>query len=193
MRQELNEYLFYEFGCDLAEPDIEKVKEDWPFVLEEAGTIDLGGTSEHIFVFEDKGEKFYAIYGRALEYFPVAGIDLANLRRQFLGSAWIARRKPMDLEVVRLGDPRVPSTSERRKRIEELARGLEPDKPVKILKGLLLESTGEYLALVQFGEEATAHAVGDRMRVRNIPFQQASASRRLSIAIGKLIEDGRLD
>jgi hypothetical protein len=31
------------------------------------------------------------------------------------------------------------------------------------------------------------------MRVRNIPFQQASASRRLSIAIGKLIEDGRLD
>jgi hypothetical protein len=64
---------------------------------------------------------------------------------------------------------------------------------VRVLKGLLLESTGEYLALVQFGEEASAHAVGDRIRVRNIPFRKASPTRRLSIAVGKLIEEGRLD
>jgi hypothetical protein len=135
MRQELNEHLFYEFGYDLKEADIEEVKEDWPFVLEEAGTIELGGTTEHIFTFEDKGEKFYAVYGGALEFFPVAGIDLANLRRQFLGGGWIARRRPMGLDMVRLGDPKVPSTSERRKKIEELARELESDKPVKVLIG----------------------------------------------------------
>jgi len=192
MRKQLNEYLFYEFGFDLEEENVNKISENWPFILEEAGMIEAGDKTEYVFIFEHEGEKSYAIYGRALDFFPIAGMNLTDLRRQFIGATWIASKKPINLSVVRPDDPIIPSTSERRRRIEELARIIDSCKSVRILEGLFLKVTNEYIGLVQFSEEQAAHVVGDKIRVRNVPFHEASASRRLSIAIGKMIEDGKL-
>jgi hypothetical protein len=60
---------------------------------------------------------------------------------------------------------------ERRARIEELAGALSRRGSLKILEGLFLEKTREYLALVEFSEEEVVHVVGDTFQITDIPKQ----------------------
>jgi hypothetical protein len=193
MKKELNEYLFLEFGLDTEGEDISRVSNDWPFQLEQLDEIELpDGDTTYVFRFESDGELLYAIAGRSMTFFSSSGIDLPNLRRQILGSAWIADRSPIDLNTSRGEHLVIPRVPDRRKRIESLTRDLDPTRPFTILEGLFLESAREHLALVRFDGDDDAHVVVDKIRMKNIPFQEASPWRRLAIGIGTLIERGQL-
>lgn len=192
MKKELNEYLFFEFGFDLRARDIATVREDWPFVLEEVGTIEVEGNINHIFVFEHEGTKYYGVYGPVIQYLPISEMDLTVLKWMFAGTVWLGHKEPINLEMVKLNDPAVPSSPEIREAITNLAKTLDSKRAVNVLEGLFLKSTREYLGLVQFDNDVKAHIVGNRMRIRNIPFEKASARQRIAIGIGKLLEEGKV-
>jgi hypothetical protein len=109
-----------------------------------------------------------------------------------VGSVWIGSRNPVDLDTTRGEHPVVPRLPERKKRFDELASALRPGMEFKVLEGLFLEATAEHVGLIQFTGEQCAHIVGDNITLRDIPFPDLSAWRRLSIGIGKLIEEGSL-
>jgi hypothetical protein len=192
MKRELNEYLFLEFGVGTSEGDQERVSEDWPFVLQWAFSVDLYGEVTHVFSFDYEDEAYFAVYGTRLNFFPQAGLDSEAFKHQLIGSSWIGWREPLDLDTSRGDDPVVPRISERRQRFQQLAQSLRADAPFKILVGLYLAASQEYLGLIQFEGESKAHIVGDRITMRNILYPGLSPWRRMSIGIGKLVTDGRL-
>jgi hypothetical protein len=192
MKRELNEYLSSEFGVGTAEGDQERVREDWPFVLQLAFSFDLYGEVTHVFSFDYEAEAYFAVYGTSLNCFPQAGLDSEAFKHQLIGSSWIGSREPLDLDTSRGDDPVVPRIPERRQRFQHFAQSLRADAPYKILVGLYLVASQEYLGLIQFEGESEADIVGDRITMRNIPYPGLSPWRRLSIGIGKLVTDGRL-
>ena len=192
MKRELNEYLFLEFGVGTSEGDEERVSEDWPFVLQLAFSFDRCGEVTHVFSFDYEGEAYFAIYGTGLNFFPQAGLDPEAFKNQLIGSSWIGSRDPIDLDTSRGDDPVVPRISDRRHRFQQLAQNFRPDAPFKLLEGLYLAVSQEYLGLIQFEGENKAHIIGDRITMRDIPYPGLSSWRRLSIAIGKLVTDGML-
>ena len=116
VRRELNEYLLYEFGVDMAEEDVSAER---PFQLELAGHFGTGRDAEPVFMFVADGEDYYA-FSNPMDFLPRAGMSVDDVRLQEAGSNWIASRDPVDLETSRLGDERVPSTPERGERLEQL-------------------------------------------------------------------------
>ena len=177
LKTELNEYLFMEFGVD---GDEAQVSEDWPFDLKK-----LLETSD-LTVFEFRAdEAYFALADESLNFMPQAGMTVADLLLQRSGAQWIGARDPIDLSVVRLGDPSVPRTSERRRQLEALAAETLPGETVTILEGLFLCTEQRYLAL--FAGSATSDAV-----IAGLPgpprifvsFPQASAWRRLAWGVG---------
>jgi hypothetical protein len=191
VEKEINAYLFYEFGYDAESYDEEKVSENWPFTLELLETLDVDGEAIQIFRFINDNEWHYALYGSVLNYYPVDGVELKYFKYQLAGSSWIAKRNPITLEHVVLGDPKIPSTKERVAAIKKLAARLRKGD-CRILEGLFLKRTGEYLSLIEFKEEDVAHVVGTNITLRGIPFPNASTSRRLAIGIGWLLAKGDL-
>jgi len=192
MKKEINEYLCLEFGCDETPDDASRACEDWPFHLTEVGSVVLDGIQTSIFSFSSDEADYYAITGNSLNYFEVAGVNLSNFKRQLTGSTWIGLRNPVDLNTSIGEHPIVPCLPDRKTKFVDLANALRPNETFKILEGLFLEATCEHVGLIQFGEENNAQIVGDKITMRNIPFPELSAWRRLSIGIGKLIEDGTL-
>jgi hypothetical protein len=181
LRLELNEYLFYEFGCDLdqAPPPISVSS---PFALTFAGVIDVASPPAIVFEFASDGESFFAVAGDSLDFFPTAGMQLNDLADQFLGATWIGAREPIDSNTSAIGNERVPSTVERRQRLQELAEhhlGLG----ATVLEGLFLAKTGELLALV--GREDHVLAVGSSLLPATAGFPSASSWRRLAAAVGR--------
>jgi len=185
-------YLCLEFGCDDTPDSASRVSEDWPFHLTEVGSVVVDGTPTSIFTFTSDGTEFYAIAGRSLNFFEVAGVDVANLKRQLIGGAWIGSKNPIDLNTSKGEHPVVPGLPERKKRFDDFAQALRPGEGFKVLEGLFLEVNGQYLGLIRFGDEQQAQIIGNRITLRNVPFPKLGAWRRLSIGIGKLIENGRL-
>ena len=184
LKTEINEYLFLEFGVD---GDESSVSEDWPFKLRRlAETSDLT-----VFEFHDD-EAYFAVAGESLDFLPQAGMTIDDLLVQRSGSRWIGARDPVDLSTVRLGDPVVPSTKERRRRLEELAAENMPGEGAEILEGLFLGSEQRYLAL--FGtanvEEAMIVGLPDTAPIF-VPFPQASPSRRLAWGVGQWLKNRR--
>jgi hypothetical protein len=59
-----------------------------------------------------------------------------DLMLQQSGAKWIGARDPIDLSVVRVGDPTVPSGVERRRRLEAMGSATVPGEAVNILEGL---------------------------------------------------------
>jgi hypothetical protein len=188
-KREINEYLYYESGED---GEASRISDDWPFELSVVGTFTTGEGETEVFLFTAEGVEYLAVAGPSLTYYPKAGMELHHLRMQSLGSSWIAGQDPLDLNTSVLGDESIPSTKERRQRIEDIARQYLGDTPFTILVGLFLRSSGKYLALVQPEGKDKAMIAGTNMVVRNIPFPSASAWRRLAVGIGNLIESGRL-
>lgn len=180
MKRELNDYLFDEFGVD---GDRSGVSETWPFVLTEVASID----GAHFFEFESDGAPYYAIYGDSLRIISRDG-TLAEIKLQERGAKWIGSRGPIDLNTSRGEHPVIPLIPQRRARIEELAHELRAANEVKILEGLFLERTKEYLALVGFSGEDLVHVIGDNIRITDIPTSTLSSWKVLSRAIGAYIE-----
>ncbi len=193
VEKEINEYLFYEFGYDIKEYDENegKISENWPFQLELLETLDIDGDTIQVFGFVYDNERHYALYGKDLDYYSVDDVELKYLKYQLEGSRWIAKRNPITLEYVVLGDPAIPSTKERAASIKKLADGIDKGE-CKILEGLFLKRTGEYLSLIKFGDEDISYIVGTNITLRGIPFPNASPARRLAIGIGLLIDKGDL-
>ncbi|MDH4202367.1 MAG: hypothetical protein OEV87_05695 [Phycisphaerae bacterium] len=193
MKRDLNQYLYYEFGFDDENEDDANVSDNRPFDLEFVGEIRINNEVMTIYLFESDNEKYYAIDGPVISYFPQGSMNLDNLRRQLLGSKWIAQFEIVNLQTVALGDPIVLPTEERRDYIRNLAKKVYPEKTCDILEGLFLKDIQEYIALVKYEQDNNAHIIGDRITVRNIPFSDLSPWRRLAAGIGKLIEDGKLE
>ncbi len=180
MKRELNEYLFFEFGV---EADEAQISDSWPFELKEVGAVE----DEQVFEFESDGEEFFAIFGRSIRYEPKDGADLELLGRQIRGARWIGSRGPVDLATSRGEHPVIPMIPVRRSKIEELARSLGRAGDPKILEGLFLEESHEFLALIEFPGEEVVHVVGDSVRIPDIPKSPASPWKLLSRAIGNQI------
>ena len=191
VEKEINDYLFYELGYDTKGYGEEKVSENWPFALELLETLDVDGETIQVFGFIHDDERHYALYGSELDYYPVDGVELKYFKYQLAGSSWIAKRNPITLEHVVLGDPKIPSTKERVAAIKKLAARLGKGD-CKILEGLFLKRTGKYLSLIEFKDEDVAHIVGTNITLRGIPFPNTSSSRRLAVGIGLLLAKGDL-
>ncbi len=180
MKTELNGYLFCEFGC---EGDVSDVREDWPFVLRDVGSVD----GENIFEFSGDGEEYFAISGRSLSFERKDGADLAIFSRQRRGASWIGAQGPVDLQTSRGEHPTIPMIPQRKARIAELASALNRRGSMRILEGLFLEESRQYLALVKFSEEDVVHVVGDAMSILDIPELPISSWKILSRAVGSVI------
>ncbi len=182
MKAELNEYLFYEFGMDL-DGDPSRISDSWPFVLTPVGIFD----DEYFFEFEADGEGYYAIYGRPIRMHSRDG-TLAEILREIRGRRWIGERDPVDLDTTRGEHPVIPRLPERRAEIERLANAMRPGVSVRILEGLFLERSQEYLALVQFAGEGVVAVIGNSICIVNINAGTLSPSKVLSRAIGEHLE-----
>ena len=137
-----------EFGVD---GDESRVSEDWPFELRK-----LVETSE-LTVFEfDEDEAYFALADDGLNFLPQAGMTVDDLMLQQAGAKWIGARDPIDLSVVRLGDPSAPSGVERLL-AQALGSATVPGEAVNILEGLFLSEPATYLAL--FGKSGEQEAV----------------------------------
>lgn len=188
-KRDINRYLYYEFGED---GDASEISEDWPFQLSVVGSFTTAEGETEVFHFADDDQEYFAVAGRSLTYYPRGGMELAHLRLQSVGSSWIARQDPVDLNTSILAEDSVPPSVERRRHIEDIAGQHLGDAPFSILEGLFLRSTGKYLALVQPADNDKASIVGTNIVVRNIPFPSASPWRRLAVGIGNLVEGGEL-
>jgi len=191
VKKEINEYLFYELGYDIKEYDEGKVSENWPFRLELLDTFDIDGETIQVFKFVHDTEQYYALCGNELNYYPIDGIGLKYFKYQLAGANWIAKRNPITLEQVVLGDTTIPSTKESIAAIKKLAARVEKSE-CNILEGLFFKQTGEYISLVKFKDEDRTHIVGTNITLRDIPFPNTSPSRRLAIGIGLLLSKGDL-
>ena len=187
-KEELNEYLFFEFGL---EGDQSSVSEDWPFKLNYFATIRQRGEEISVYVFEAESEGFFAISPNC-DFYPIAGMTAHDLQLQMNGSAWVGAREPITLETVFLGDDSVPSTKQRQAIISQLAdKVLAEHRFYEILEGLFLKSTGMYVALIETGEK-DGIVLSDRFDPRRVGFPEASPWRRLSFGIGELLSEGKL-
>src|SRR5262249_45304475 len=145
----LNEYLFLEFDVD---GDESSVSESWPFELHTLlETSDLA-----VFEFHDD-QAYFAVADEALNVLPQAGMAVEDLLLQRSGARWIGARDPIDLSVVRLGDPAVPPTAERRRHLEALGAEAMHGERATILEGLFLPGEHRYLGL--FGSAAAGEAI----------------------------------
>ena len=193
MKREINQYLLLEFGLDESDADIDRASDEWPFTLTDCGTVkETDGSMTHLFRFTHEGSDYFAIYGSSINFFPSDGLDTATVILQIRGSKWIGARSPIDLNTSKGDHPVVPRIPDRKARFDELARQIDAHRPYTICEGLFLEKTREHLGLIVFQDDHTAAIVGDRITMRNIPFPQVSPWRRLSIGIGRLLEQGKL-
>ncbi len=174
-RRDINEYLASEFGL----VDVE-ASDDQPFVLDERGQV----RAEPVFGFSDGDEEYYVWGGQCLRFLPVAGMSLADIERQEVGSSLIADQDPVDLSTSMPGHDDVPSSLERRKAIEDMCGVAGVQRP-GILEGLFLRRSRALLALVRSEHEVVAlHSRGGRLCVA---FDEASALRRLAWAAAALL------
>jgi hypothetical protein len=177
LKTELNGYLFMEFGVD---GDESNVSASWPFKLHELlETSDLA-----VFQFHED-QAYFAVADEGLNFFPQAGMTVEDLLLQRSGARWIGAREPIDLTVVRLGDPAVPPTVERRRVLEGLGADAASGERVKILEGLFLASERRYLGLFETGatEEAVIAGLPGAPPIR-VSFPLASPWRRLAWGVG---------
>jgi len=178
----LNEYLFWEFGCDRHEP-VPPISSTSPFSLDEIGVISRVVPAVTVFRFE-ADRSFFAVAGPRLSYFPVANMSLEDLGDQFAGSEWIGERDPVDSNTSVIGDPRLPPAIERREALQALASDQLGTGAV-VREGLFLRKSGDLIALAELGSRSmVVSTVLPNLPVR---FPGASATRRLSAAVGRYL------
>lgn len=190
-KQEINEYLFLEFGISDEGGDESQVGDDWPFVLEHVGAIGLLGRTTEVYRFSENGEEFFALAGPSLTFVSVAGMNLADLDQVERGLQWIGDQEPVDLETARLGDSRVPSGLDRQSAATKLATTVHAESSV--LGGPYLVRRREQVVLASDPRRSDeAVLVGEHLPPMTVGFSRASSYRRLGWAIGKLLSEGKL-
>lgn len=182
-KKNVNEYLFFEFEVD---GDESSISDDWPFQLHYVGALQLPGELVEFFEFSDEGTEYYAQEGF---YFSKAGMTMEDLYLQEVGEQWISEQQPVDLNTVVLGDDQIPKLSDRRRNIEAIAKeALGNIDAYTIGKGLYLQETGSYLALLEVGSYENAVIIGTKLGPMTVGFPNASVHRRLAYGIGKYIQ-----
>ncbi len=190
--QEINEYLFYEFGKDLEE-DESKISQNWPFVLKDKGSFHANEREFYVYEFSDEDDEYYVIDGESLTYVDKSDLSLEELRLEQIGYCWIKRREPIDIDTVILGEEKIPGTTQRKNEIEMLAKeAIGGEEKFSILEGLYLKDNGSYLAIVERKSDKQADIIGTEIKAEPAPCSKASAYRRLAIAIGAMVETNRL-
>jgi hypothetical protein len=190
LKARVNEYLFNEFGAGSTEFDRARISVDWPFVLAEGGPLHACGKDWQLFRFTDGSEEFYALADGHMTFLPVAGMQAGDIALQLEGTHWIAANEPVGLDTVGGLEADIPSLAERREKTAALANLAAGGAGGIVLEGLYLVRRREYLVLARRADEERAHIVGDRIRLRNIPYAAASPWRRLAVGIGKLVRAG---
>lgn len=190
--QEINEYLFYEFGKDLEE-DESKISQNWPFILKDKGSFHANEREYHVYEFSDENDEYYVIDGESLIYVPKSDLSLEELRLEQIGYSWIEQREPIDLETVIIGEEKIPSTTQRTDEIERLAKeAIKGTEELNILEGLYFRDNSSYLAIIERKSDGQAYVIGTEIKTEPAPCPKASAYRRLAIAIGAMVETNRL-
>jgi hypothetical protein len=193
VRKEINEYLFYEFGFDVDHEE-SLVSDEWPYKLSYLGELNLPNESIKVFEFEDSGEELLALSGNRLSYYPRKGMNLEELYFQTIGSEWIGSHQPVGLDTTRIGYEGFPTVRDRRLIIENIAmESCSLAEPPKILEGLYLESTGNYLALIKPIDQEKRIVVGTGLVPIVVENEELPTWRCLSLQRGKKIAAGKID
>lgn len=186
-KKALNAYLALEFGFVEGEEDEAKVTDSWPFSLAELGKVDDGETEWTVYGFTDEGEDFFALDGPSLSFVPTGGLDLDGLRQEWKGGSWLAANGAVDLSVSRPGDPTLPSSLERRERLEALMGATATEGEAATLKvGMYLQRTGDYLGLAEIDKQ-TWLFFGTAWPSRRSPISPLSPWRALAHFLGSLL------
>jgi hypothetical protein len=120
-------------------------------------------------------------------------MSFLHLQRQVRGSSWIRQHDPIDLATSRIGDPTIPPAVMRRAAIESLvAHARQQLFRFRILEGLFLRRTQQYVALVEDEDAHETLVLGTMLPAQTVGFSEAAAWRRLAIYIGAVVEDGHL-
>jgi hypothetical protein len=188
-----NEYLYYEFCFDLDdEADESQICDNWPFSFTYRTNFNIRGNEIKILEFSDGEEDYYLIDGPVLGFYNKSGLSLDQLELQMLGDAWIGKQDTVDLDTSILGTYKIPSISERKARIYELCKQHLGNGDFEILIGLFIRNSGKYLTLVKNKKNAAIFIVGDKLVLRNIPFEHLDPWGRLTIGIGQLLKKGKI-
>jgi hypothetical protein len=184
-KTEINRYLFFEFGVEGEE---DQVSDTWPFELRFLDVIELDDEQIKVFHFTEDTDEYFVLDGNALDFQPTGGMSLDDLRVLLLGSKWIGRRDPIDLNTARIGDELVPPTPIRRAAILEIIeKSFGKDHTVRILEGLFLREQGQYLALVQDELSSQIFVVGSNIAPYPVRLIEGLGSRLLSIGVGEML------
>jgi hypothetical protein len=184
-KTEINRYLFFEFGVEGEE---DQVSDTWPFELRFLDVVDLGDEQINVFHFTEDNDEYFVLDGNALNFQSTEGMSLEDLRALLLGSKWIGRRDPIDLNTTRIGDELVPPTPVRRAAIMEIIeKSFGKDRTVRILEGLLLRGHGQYLALVQDELSSEIFVVGSDITPYPVRLIEGLESRLLSFGVGEML------
>ena len=153
IKRKLNDFLISEFGID-SDGGTRSGTDSWPFVLMPVGRITPGPGEPDIFRFELEEPYFVLDIGQPHCY-PVAGMTLADLKRQFTGASWLSTQEPIDLSTSATGLLGVPSIPERRQFITSLVTSaLGSEASFKILECLYLRKSNRYYSLVEMADSA---------------------------------------
>lgn len=152
-----------------------------------------------VFQFERAGEPYLAVTGKVIDYQPAAGMGLAELRLQYAGAAWLLEHDPIDLDTVYLGDDSVPGAQDRLERMEDVARHAldaagEDAFHLSVSRGLFFRGSEVCIALVSDDDSGEAFLVGTGtgIAMRRVGFPEATAERRLALALGEILNEGPL-
>jgi hypothetical protein len=188
-KRNINEYLFYEFGFDI-EDDENKISENYPYKLNSIGDFEINKEKIKVYEFTDNGRKNVVLHGKSLSTFEAQGMRLDDLYFQKLGSWWIGKSNPIDLNTSKMGYDNIPSLSIRRQEIEKLTLKVPSSEKPAVLTGLYLIDNQQYLGL--FKTENNKYIVGTEFMDKIDKFNDISSWRLLSWGIGKLIHAGIL-
>jgi hypothetical protein len=147
-----------------------------------------------IFEFQQGGSRYFAQAGSTCAFWLADGITVEDLRRHMAGEQWIAEHEGVDLGTSRPGDERLPLASERRRAIEEIARGSLPcGGRIEVLEGIYFPANGGYLALVEDCDDECSFLVGSNIAPRQVKHATIAPWRRLAIAVGQMLLEGELN
>ena len=184
----LNDFLISEFGID-SDGGTRSGTDSWPFVLMPVGRITPGPGEPDVFRFELEEPYFVLDIGQPHCY-PVAGMMLGDLKRQFSGASWLSRQEPIDLSTSATGLLRVPSIPERRQFITSLVTAaFGSEASFKILECLYLRKSKRYFSLVEMTDSKKSYLVGSDVEPVEIPFPMASSWRRLALGVGQCLQE----
>lgn len=186
-----NQYLYFEFGW-FDEDEESRISEDWPYKISPVAELEVNRTQTKILEFQENEETYYLVDGDSLNFYQKDGLSLKTLRMLLEGSSWIGEKDPVDLNTMDKRDPGIPSIPQRKDYLFRLWEEYFGDKKMLIHEGLYLKKTKKYVALGVHQHDQKVNVFGDGIIVRNVPFETLSASKRLSIAIGKLIVDEKI-